>query len=180
MKIRQTDGPYRLVGFCFGGQVASEMCSELHLREQEVELAAMIYVSLKGSRRINWYGRRRKLQMYLEQWSWELIGGSLVSLVSWGRRLFLGAQQHEQIMPSKNYVSKRRDVAVPRKYPGWIYFFRPHVLEPEYDYDSDMGWNAVADKVEVFWLSGDRYTILYEPDVVELADKLQSCIDRLG
>ena len=65
----------------------------------------------------------------------------------------------------------------PGPYPGRITLFKAKEEGEAYGPDPKMGWGELAqDGVEVFEVPGDHMSILDQPRVAELADRLRSCL----
>jgi hypothetical protein len=66
----------------------------------------------------------------------------------------------------------------PEPYPGRITLFKAAEEEAEFGPDPELGWGGVArGGVEVFEVPGDHISILDQPRVAELADRLRGCLE---
>ena len=66
----------------------------------------------------------------------------------------------------------------PEPYPGRITLFKAAEEAAGYGPDPEMGWGGLAlGGVEVFEVPGDHMSILDQPRVAELADRLRGCLE---
>jgi thioesterase domain-containing protein len=199
----QPEGPYGLGGMSFGGLVAYEMAQQLRTRREEVGLLALVDTHLLGRSeavplaehvqselallgrrvRLHWnnlhpsswpqrqdYLRRaartlcRKVRRRLWQFAFRLwpVNGRVLSpgMLSVEDANFLAA---------RNYVT--------RPYAGQVTLFL--ASEQTIMGDPTEVWNRLAlGGVEVHPIPGDHFTVLEEPNVRALAERLKSCLSR--
>jgi thioesterase domain-containing protein len=65
-----------------------------------------------------------------------------------------------------------------RRYPGKIILFNAKEHDPALIPDPLYGWPSLAGKIEVHEVPGNHDTILMEPHVKTLAQKLADCLAR--
>jgi len=76
-----------------------------------------------------------------------------------------------------NYQASRS--YIPQVYPGQITLFQAKLRSPRVFYDSQGGWGELAlGGVEVHNVPGDHTSIIEQPHVRVLAEKLKACLDK--
>jgi len=199
----QPQGPYYLAGASFGGLVAYEMANQLQARGAKIGLLALFdtvnlafYRSLPFPRsiRYQWTQFFLRLSHYAEcLWDASPLAQKLNLLVTplqtrgnqflWrtGYALFRSMgypipaclQDHLKLFA---FAAKRYH---PRPYSGRVTLFRAAKHDSQYGSDPKLGWAEVAKEgVDVHEVPGDHISILDDPGVGVLAEKLRSCIDR--
>jgi len=203
----QPDGPYHLCGSSFGGLVAYEMAQQLHDMGKYVALAVMFDAygpnyptrlpstsrlrrkTFKVLRRIdthvsnllatNWKGRRiyfqakiPKLYMRLSRRFHNKIEQVLHPVPSQLRHIravHMGAAKR-----------KRRYMREPRRFPGRLVLFRAEKQPLGIYPDPKLGWGAVVgDDIEVYEIPGHHTSIIYQPRVQILAEKLNQILTEV-
>lgn len=202
IKGLQPMGPYCLGGYCFGGIVAYEMARQLTTAGDHVALVAILegYAPVGEAQRnelwrewrlainflrtlpywlrdylqlgrIRMQARNRRMMRVLRKRLWRLVGvraeldahDVLDGVSSWPAQLQRVVESH--IAAARRYS--------PNPYAGRIVLFRtPHRLlqAPE----RDMGWSKLStEPVDVQMIAGSHGTILEEPHVRVLAEKLR-------
>jgi acyl-CoA synthetase (AMP-forming)/AMP-acid ligase II/thioesterase domain-containing protein len=175
MRALQPEGPYRLLGFCFGGEVVFEMAQQLHAQGHSAELVGIIYAYLRGSIRAPTLGRR--VAHHLRTFSagnakeklayLSTLGGHIAERLS--RRL-LPAATRRLVRPPQGTIY------FPLYYPGRLTLFRPLEVTPGLQRDPYMGWRGLAADIELHEIPGDRVTVFTEPHVRALADRVRRCL----
>jgi aspartate racemase len=199
----QPQGPFYLAGASFGGLVAYEMARQLKEQGQDVAMVALFdtgnpafsrSLSLLGALKDRWtrFGVKVKERwMHLVQAKPgerpQILRQDLESLkgrigyLTWrvGCRYFSWRQRP---LPVRLQDTLKTLTAVsllyrPGPYPGRIILFKAAEEGAAYGPDPKMGWGDLAqDGVEVFEVPGDHMSILDQPRVAELADRLRSCL----
>jgi thioesterase domain-containing protein len=180
IRTLQPDGPYFLGGHSFGFIVAFEMAKQLYDQGQKVGLLASfdsmgpnlrtstiyhrIYVHLSNLSQLElkeklayvWKKVRQRFDTPLDK-----------SPQSLGRREVLEANLHA----SRNYI--------PQAYPGRVTLFQARLRSPRVYSDPQGGWGEAAlGGVEVYEVPGDHTSVIEEPHVRVLAEKLKACLDK--
>ena len=199
----QPQGPYYLAGASFGGLVAYEMANQLQARGAKIGLLALFdtvnpafsrSLPFPRSIRYQWTQFFLRLSHYAEcLWDASPLAQKLNLLVTplqtrgnqflWrtGYALFRSMgypipaclQDHLKFFV---FAAKRYH---PRPYSGRVTLFRAARHDPQYGPDPKLGWAEVAKEgVDVHEVPGDHISILDDPGVGVLAEKLRSCIDR--
>ncbi|MCP6758403.1 MAG: amino acid adenylation domain-containing protein [Fischerella sp. CENA71] len=185
----QPNGPYFLAGYSFGGVVAFEMAQQLHIQGQKVALLGLFDVSsptLQPTRssitkflrvhlsNLKQLKPQQRLK-YVKNWvQWRLKDGNyknvLMSELSEPGYDFRVLETNSQAR--KNYQ--------PQVYPGTATLFRSKLQPVKFAKHLDLGWDdLVGGGLEIYSLAGDHYSMLREPHVRELAEKLKFCLEQL-
>jgi amino acid adenylation domain-containing protein len=202
IRTLQSEGPYFLGGFCFGGLVALEAAQQLQAAGQKVALVVMIQTThpgapafAPGSSAANRWWHRAAKRIDLErdnllQRGFGYFGDRL-------RRTRDVMQARTQIafdkkMSNGNGHKTRASMAyilellgmehdrafvnyVPRPYNGDVLLFRASKQLPGLLAERSLGWKPVIKgHLEIRELPGHQQNILVEPRVRRLAEELQS------
>lgn len=177
----QPHGPYLLCGWSLGGLIALEMAQKLAAQGQATALVALLdsYLSTKEFENLDLDDRS------VIRWIAPHLGLSLADL----KRLPV-EQQWELIAQRANVAQGigvaeiRRLAAVcrahlaaagryrPRPYGGRVVLFRAGRVSGMFDGQ----WRALCPDLEVERIPGDHYSILRQPDVAALAERLDQRI----
>jgi len=208
MRQVQSEGPYYIGGYCFGGLVAFEMAQQLHQVGEEAAIVAMFNAPLRFHRPVSharrpsrvapvrkfdklrplhpgqkvsyiYNGLRGILRRKITRQTW-VLRVRCESLVC---RCFLSAGRAVPGRLRRMYVHRMTGKAereyTPTFYPGSITLFRGKGL---YDDNPDMGWGGLAGHVEAYEIAGgehhSRRDILNEPIVGGLARQLACCLEQ--
>ena len=202
IRTLQSEGPYFLGGFCFGGLVALEAAQQLQAAGQKVALVVMMQTThpgapafAPGSSSANRWWHRAAKRIDLErdnllQRGFGYFGDRL-------RRTRDVMQARTQIafdkkMSNGNGHKTRASMAyilellgmehdrafmnyVPRPYNGDVLLFRASKQLPGLLTDPSLGWKPViTGHLEIRELPGHQQNILVEPRVARLAEELQA------
>jgi aspartate racemase len=192
MRSIQPEGPYLLAGIYCGGRVAYEMAEQLHAQGQKVALVALLD-TLKDGEAIKIIPVQKRV---LAHWNNFLrIGPTyLLSKRRLGevqnRLMSIYCKFYERLgLPSPQacqsftYRKKKEEgiewVFAPKQvYPDRVTLFRP--IDNIGFIDLDLGWSELAPGgLEIHDVPGDTFSMLEEPQVQGLAEKLRDCIDRV-
>jgi amino acid adenylation domain-containing protein len=191
----QPQGPYRLLGYCFGGLVALEIAQQLHALGQEVELLGLLdshnrdYIILEahqdGSTAIR-FGDHierfltsfRRLSLFKQI---IFIPEKLIIRVKrWSYKSAhrIGFRSVPSFMKSTEEILKvAADQYRPKPWHGRLTLFRT-ALQPDARLPWDLGWAPLAKEgVEVCDLPGDHWTIFREPNIFVLAKQLREHLE---
>jgi amino acid adenylation domain-containing protein/non-ribosomal peptide synthase protein (TIGR01720 family) len=203
----QPQGPYLLGGHSFGGQVAFEMALQLQKMGQEVSLLAFLDSGAPEEPDINqsaddveeadwWY----EIGMVVEGLygkSLELDRETLTSLTPDRQLIYfqerlkasnllapdVGIEQLRGLI--QVYKNQVQMIYQPKEiYHHQITFFMSSKDEAEEESESSgnpaLGWNKFCTKpLDIHTIPGSHFTMLNEPHVQVLAERLANCIDRL-
>lgn len=194
----QPSGPYYLAGESFGGLVAYEMAQQLLQQGEEVGLVALFDTDAPGSQKKKPLTERISLHLqklfsqgpiYVLEKVGKTINASkdrFVNIISkmYGKLDSSGSlPTNLQEVATRDIRKQVRDQAinsyVAQPYHKQLVLFRAMTRnEFEADYsDSQWGWGPLAmGGLEVHQVPGDHLSILKEPNVKILADKLKVCL----
>ena len=196
----QSNGPYLLGGYCFGGIVAYEMARVLTENGERVPLVAMLNAPLnynrpvpsrqtsstqsvapKRTRRRGWARVRAAWEWRSKQYKALLREKAQLLLF----RSFLAAglpvPQKWRMAYLVNMTIDAERKYHPRAYPGRLALFRGFGV---YEDDPEMGWTGLARAgLEIFQV-GDtpqegRREMISEPIAGKLAEQIRACINRV-
>ncbi|MGJ0606597.1 type I polyketide synthase [Cylindrospermopsis raciborskii] len=164
IRMIQPEGPYFLMGHSFGGLVAYEMAQQLVAQGQQVPLVALFDTWLPQQLALPFLERLSKLAQ--------------LSPAEWFQRfknITSRYRNRSRLKAAKAYTIK--------PYSGRVAFFKAMTLIISVNYNLDeteLGWRElVTGELQVYEVPGDHITMLNEPHVQFVAQKLQSCIDHI-
>jgi thioesterase domain-containing protein/acyl carrier protein len=178
MRTFQPEGPYFLMGLSFGGNVAFEMAQQLVAQGQEVALLVLFdsvaFDSIApGKNPLSLSKRLSKsfhlLQAMLRVGFATAIKKTKNKLVQQLPRFYKRARN--SLQPMDQFTSK--------PYTGKVILFRAtDNLTYLYRYPPDLGWSSLlSGELEIYDVPGNHMTILEEPNVQVLSQKLRTCLD---
>jgi len=199
-------GPYRLGGYCFGGNVAYEMARQLDAQGERVALLALFNCPAQNSS----YDRIRPTPAFcwrflrnLGHWTahvMELAPEQRRGMFQWKARalakkwscFFHGSQNAPEFdvdewvdlsaQPEERHELWATHMQAylrhrPKPYSGRVTLFRTPVHPLFCSFDHACGWRELASGgVSVHLVPGAHESILDEPHVKNAADALQSCL----
>ena len=206
LRVFQTQGPYYLGGYCFGGNIAYEMARILQQQGEKVALLALINSGPPNSRytEVRWspsfalkFCRNLVYWMrYATTWSakqrkdfvrWKLS----VLRKAIHRRLGMGSRESEvsNWVDLEAYPEGERPLweahirclmrYKPKPYAGKVTLFRSPGHPFLCSFDSRYGWGELAmDGVDVHVVSGHHESILEEPYVKEVGAEMSRVLRR--
>lgn len=174
IRALQPEGPYFLGGHSFGGLVAFEMAHQLQTQGQKVGLLVLIdtYPSLLN----------KSIQYYLHRLRYKMEHGQLVdSLVSKVKLTLPITPADARNQRHWAFIRVAMDNYELRAYFGRIVFFaaseRP--APSEVLKDTRLDWaNVAKSELETYLIPGDHCTMLKEPNLRILAERLKACLDE--
>jgi len=202
------DGPYRLGGYCFGGNVAYEMARQLHAQEQTVELLLLINCWPNNSS----YTQLSWSPAFLGKFAWNFCMRLAHQIRSgakqprdyfkwraaWAvkriRSLFTenisGRLSVDDIVDLSDRPEHERKLwrthvqawlqYQPQAYDGDVVLFRTRGHPLVCSFDNQMGWGSFArGRVEVRICPGDHESILEEENVADTARELAAVLGDL-
>ncbi|HBB34601.1 MAG TPA: hypothetical protein DDZ80_15365 [Cyanobacteria bacterium UBA8803] len=196
----QPQGPYLLGGWSFGGVVAFEMAQQLHSSGEQVALLALIDSSaphhnsqameVDTAATLAWFAE--DLGSYFGK-ELDVSVSTLQSLAPDEQLSYVleRARAANVVLPDAGVVEIRRLLEVvlanrqaersytPVVYPNQITVFRAEESFGLENSDPAMGWNQLTDTgVEIHTISGNHYTIVKEPHVRVLAERLRNSLEQ--
>jgi aspartate racemase len=192
MRSIQPEGPYFLAGIYCGGRVAYEMAQQLHAQGQKVALLALVD-TLKDGEAIKILSLKERALAYwknlLQLGPAYLLNKRRLGKVK-NRLMSIYCEFYERLgLPSPQacqsfiYRKKKEEgniewVFAPKDvYPERVTLFR--AIE-NIGFIEDLGWSELAPGgLEIHDVPCDSFSMLQEPHVQGLAEKLRDCIDRV-
>ncbi|WP_375341428.1 amino acid adenylation domain-containing protein [Lyngbya sp. CCY1209] len=195
-EIRQIrpEGPYFLAGMSFGGRVAFEIAQQLTAAGCQVGLLIMFDTTAPGA--IKYLPPQHRISGHLQRllrrgpgYLWERVKYRL----GWLRRQRRSRQVTAELTRQRNLSIADQNLAieaanleamkahVPRPYAGQITLFRAADRQAGLGrtIDPQLGWEELAlGGVDIIEVPGHHLSILTEPNVKILAEKLRDRIDR--
>ncbi len=200
LRSLQPEGPYFLGGYCLGGLLAFEAAQQLSAAGEEVALVVLIQTMNPTYARFSpdltvfqrgWYRTTKRVDLELEylrqkgpnhifercRRTWDIArartaiafdnstgnGHGQLERRSMAYTLEMLAVEHE----------KARIRYVPRLYSGPVILFRASKQLSGLMTDSNLGWRELLDgELEICEVPGHQETMLSEPNVSHLAEKL--------
>jgi len=202
----QPIGPYYVAGWSMGGVIAFEMARQFQQQGQKLALVALMDPEAPSEKpaQYNWavllgsFATDLGLSMETLRASWDEIS-PLPSMQQLGRVWSLAKKAKlipadMTLMTFRNlFDSFKTSAHTMRSYAGGLFEGRITLFRPENpieyigkeapenyytDEEPDAGWGRLAAQgVEVLTLPGQHYTMMQEPHVKVLAEKLRACID---
>jgi amino acid adenylation domain-containing protein len=198
----QPQGPYYLGGRSFGGTVAFEMARQLCEQGESVALLAMLDTYPLGWLKLFSRDEAGRRSRHFQRLSFKRHLANLrhlelrdkveyvTSKARYKKRKYAHwlwrLQQKLHAADAASLAGTLRDIEeynylaskkyLPQVYPGRVTFF---CATAEVSADENIaGWKTLASEVEVIPVPGDHQTMIREPEVQELAARLQECLDR--
>jgi len=204
MRHIQPHGPYRLGGYCFGGNIAYEMACQLEAAGETVSVLALLnaWPANSGHDRITWSPRTAvKFVVNVGYWTmrwWQWPVKTRLRFFSWkvqtakkkisrwlgGRRPRSEGEIELLVDLSEVSAGERKlwqghlralNAYHPRPYGGTITLLRTTGYPFYSSFDRAHGWRAlVGHRVAVRFVPGTHETIMVDPFVASLARELRS------
>ncbi len=184
------EGPYRLAGYSAGGVIALEMACQLQADGQQVDLLAMIDTLCPVAARVRlpWW---RRLWL-MRHWSLRFaLGWPVRRLQGRGDNArhaqALEARQRGEALPPElaEAVLFRNFIEVQRRYqpPVWdgdlLLIMARQAEVPYLAAGPCLGWDRwVRGRIESRHVGGSHFSVMREPGLGELANALQSALDK--
>ncbi|MEO1337610.1 MAG: thioesterase domain-containing protein, partial [Myxococcota bacterium] len=195
----QPHGPYLLGGFSGGGITAYEIAQQLLADGEEIALLVMLDTILPVQPELS-SADRAKIQMieiqnkgpqYFAEWADRRMRWEMAKL----KKRLAGEEEEAATTPQfqNDAIEAAFRAALPRyvvkPYPGRVVLFRPKldkrwVLGPDRFVNSermfvyeDNGWGQHVDQMDVFEVPGDHDSMVLEPNVRILANRLRRFLD---
>ena len=195
MRSVRAEGPYLLAGWSMGGAVAFEMAQQLHAQGQRVSLLALLDARIPTPDEgfadedveatlladfVHYFGLSLDLEALARLPKDEL----LIRVLEQAKRADLvpadieASQAHRFIELCKADFRATRNYAL-RRYPGRITLFKASQELGQPYADPTLGWSRwAAGGVEVHVVPGNHATMVYEPHIEVLAEKLRRCLNE--
>ncbi|KAB8317793.1 amino acid adenylation domain-containing protein [Tolypothrix campylonemoides VB511288] len=195
MQTIQPKGPYSIGGYSFGGIVALEIAQQLHRQGEKVAILAMIDTSVPGSeKRLPFINRVFEHVNNFRQQGLAYLQQKLVGWREWGTYHIRHKYMHllgisEPLPEGDNHIDilganhQAQSQYIFQEYPGRMILLRTDDKEREeatgMQYDPLFGWGEfITGGIDVYHIPGSHYTLLEEPNVRMLAEKLKLCLEK--
>ncbi len=182
MKSLQPDGPYFLMGHSFGGLVAYEMAQKLVAQGQQVALLALLDTSIKSKKKLlpftqilsnlRGQGLAEFLKRNLNNYQYKIKKRLRIKKSPYCPHIYT---QEEPYLIAKNYT--------PESYTGRVLLFTAKESHSSVLYKFDppgLDWRKLVDgELEIYEIPGDHLSMIKEPNVQVLAQKLMNIMKLL-
>ncbi|KYC35299.1 hypothetical protein WA1_09105 [Scytonema hofmannii PCC 7110] len=202
LRTIQPEGPYLLGGWSMGGIVAFEMAQQLHKQNQEV--AALILLdsrapvgtsNLDDAKLLSWFvrdlGGRFAKDLTVSHDQLQGLGPDegLQYVLEQARKANIlpadvGLMQIQRLLQVFKANTRAMWSYKPEVYPNRVILLRPNEMFSE-DFDNfgdhTLGWSKfVSNQIEIHTVPGNHYTILANPHVKFLAERLRNYLDQVS
>jgi len=189
-------GPFRLVGYSFGGVVAHEMACLLERKGHNVEFVGLFDTHNTAAVR-RCYSLPERLLFF---WNHNRDAALPARLVRLGRRIIDGIRTNRRVRsetrlaktsgPAKAHSDLRRvqvreenwramQCYQPGRFSGRLTLFKATTASDKVEWPDDYGWAALAGGgLEIVPVPGQHLTLFESGHIVTLARELQSAISR--
>jgi amino acid adenylation domain-containing protein len=172
MQTVQTEGPYQIGGWSFGGLVAFEIAQQLRSQGHQVATVVLLDTSpFTDYEELNEADDVEFIQDLLSRKNGAILGIPPELDVEQAQRLLQVFKGH--VMASNDYN--------PQPYPGKVDLFLAEGGIAAESLESIGGWQQLATHgVNIHWIPGEHHTMVTKPNVLILAEKLQASLVELG
>lgn len=191
----QPEGAYHLGGYSFGGTIAFEMARQLDEQGRKVGLLAIFdaygpgypkLLPINKRASIHWKALLRAEPLEKLSYLRERVVINAIRIKKSARKLLYGYGIRTRLRPpavgTKNLeVAHQRALwgYVPKTYDGRLELFRATNQKEIWYQDPVLGWAGLAlGGIQVHDIPGDHSSIIAEPNVCILAEKLRRCLSR--
>jgi thioesterase domain-containing protein len=167
IRARQPRGPYRLLGFSFGGVLAYEMAQQLRAVGEEVAFLALLDSDVPDRRRRTRRGRLEQRLRTLKQRLSRRVKGHVHRLTSTSNDRIAEARDEKYVAAMRSYAAA--------SYPGPAVYVQ---AIDAVDYNPGYGWSALVPALKTYRIPGDHLDILAAPNVDLLVEKLRLHLEK--
>ncbi|BAY29619.1 amino acid adenylation domain-containing protein [Nostoc carneum NIES-2107] len=191
----QPQGPYYLGGFSLGGIITFEIAQQLQAQGEKIGLLAIFDMSAPGYARPTaksgnslLHHARNLLSMNIQEqinyiWArvaWHLELGKASGLNRFYLRYIKRSLAELRLLDVALANDKARKNYVPSIYPDKLTLLRTIEQSLESDTDPEWGWGKlVAGGVEIHYVPGVHTSVMHEPHVQVVAEKLRNCLNKV-
>ncbi|TAG73445.1 MAG: amino acid adenylation domain-containing protein [Oscillatoriales cyanobacterium] len=170
----QPKGPYLLAGESLGGLVAFEMAHLLHLQGEEVALLGLLDSAIPGKNKLSF---SQKLAFHLKKLRQQGLPYLLKKILKSKTKSTSGMMiNNHKVDPGVEFRNYAFNSYKPQPYPGRAVLFR---AKDESHFSTLENWKDLAvGGLDIYDIPGDHLSILQEPNVPVLAEKMKVHIDR--
>ncbi len=167
----QPEGPYLLGGWSMGGLIALEMAAQLLAQGQEVALLVLIDRAAFDAE------PQARDEAVLQAWFAQTIESVKEQAAKTAGELSdFGPSMYHRLFNVYKINHRAVEQYVPRPYAGRITLFRA-AESPIATPDQTLGWGELAGAVDIQLIPGNHTSMLLEPGVRTLAERLGVCIE---
>lgn len=181
--VRETQptGPYKIGGYSFGSWIAVQMASQLIADGEDVSLVAILGTGVPTSVSMPMaYEHISFLSQYMEDYEKNILEPFLPYKERMKRAS--GHDKYAAMPPLLRVVMAHNRAALrfdPRPYAGKLTLFETVDQQLRTPLDTSRGWKRLSTQpVETHLVAGNHLSMLDEPHVRDLAEKLSLCLDR--
>ena len=178
----QPHGPYKLGGYSFGSWIAFQMASRLIEQGEPVAMVAILGTDVPVSVSMPWvYDHMSFVSQYWQDFERNILRPFL----SYQERMKRAPEQGstKELPPLLRVVMAHNRAALrfePRPLAGQLVLFETLDQQSRTPLDASRGWKRLSTKpVETHLVSGNHLSMLDEPHVRDLAEKLTQCLNRV-
>lgn len=185
-------GPYYLIGWSFGGELAYEVACQLEAAGRKVEFVLLLDSTCPGSV-MHKRSMSEVASLFRRHFSTLSAKERLTFLTNLtvNKLLFLKMGIKEKLTgppPPKNpFIDATLQAAAvykPKKYAGKVVLFQIEDWEFysgfRYAPDPSFGWQRVAEDLQIIRVPGDHISMLNEPAVSEVAKRVKHCLRQIS
>ena len=201
----QERGPYRLIGYSFGGMVAYEMATLLRNSGEDVDFLALVDTlnphfrhdlspaEAKQFRKTYFSDRLKKYSKNLIKGRVDIVGsdaaklaGKLAKPIVWKvtQRIYRALNRPLPVVSESLFFEAMWLAWAPKDFEGRVVLFRVEKAMDagaELDDDPSMGWGRCAKEgVDIQYLPGGHGTVMQMPNVLDLVRKLVPYLSAAG
>ncbi|UZR29993.1 non-ribosomal peptide synthetase [Methylococcus mesophilus] len=185
IKAVQAQGPYWIGGHSMGGIIAFEMARQFHALGDEVALVANFDNWNRAADAPGFGTKLLRLAVHFVKLGTADKLRFLRDKMQWAKqclsaRLAPGRADARPLEEMKAANVKAAYRYLPGFYPGTLTLFRARQQAATALDDPLLGWNGLAEEIDVVEVPGNHYTLLGEPHVRTLADELRRRARPLG
>ncbi|MEG4574577.1 amino acid adenylation domain-containing protein [Microcoleus sp. N3A4] len=169
----QPTGPYLLAGESLGGLVAFEMAHQLHLQGEEVALLCLLDSAIPGQNQLS---LSQKLAFHAKKLREKGLTYVFQKIQQFQKAKSTSNINNAPVDPRLEFRDYAFNSYRPQPYPGRAILFR--AME-ESHFSTLENWNELlVGGLDIYDIPGNHLTILQEPNVPLLAEKMRLHIDR--
>ncbi|HEU4648610.1 MAG TPA: MupA/Atu3671 family FMN-dependent luciferase-like monooxygenase [Gemmatimonadales bacterium] len=187
----QPGGPYHLSGAQFGGVVAFEMARQLRAQGEEIGLLVLLHSTAPGPVRngVTLAGATRRVMHQVRSVLELPLRASAARRNGWTLRPVGTVPSGSESAASVRHANGATVLTVaeatrlaersyePQRVPVPVAVFRASNWRAARNAVPHLGWEAWSDAVDVYDVPGDDTTMLEEPYVGAVADRLRQCLE---
>ena len=189
----QPQEPYLLIGYSFGGLLVYEVAQQLQALGKQVDFLAVLDYNSPNIKTVR-PSFTKSIQIHLSNLL-QLANQDKIQYIkdridyrfnNVDYREFLLRSFPEDAPPSSELLQlidanfQASSSYVARPYSGNLTLFRCQMQTLDYYLSPDLGWgDLVSGNLEIYNVASSHYTILREPVVRLVAEKIMSCLEKI-